>query len=267
MVSSKHLLLALSQAAWAWDAPAHEGYELVWQENFAGEGGSMPNPDNWNIVTDINVNNELQKYTTSNRNLQISGGSTFQIVPWRDGTGWTSGRIESTYTFTPEPSRLTAAEGQIRFGSNDVGDKQGYWPAFWLLGDSISNGTEWPTCGEVDIFEAVNGELTGHGTLHCDACNEPVGVGSSVDIPDQGWHTWRVEWDRRADDWRAESLSWYRDGEKFHEVTGESLGDEGSWAAVAHSPMFFILNVAVGGNLVSPRASQRFRDAFSNSVF
>src|SRR5690606_10274699 len=99
--------------------------------------------------TDISVNNELQQYTTSNRNLQNSGGETLQIVPWRDGDGWTSARVESKYTFTPKEGSLTVAEAEIRFGNNNIENKKGFWPAFWLLGDSIRKGTDWPGAGEI----------------------------------------------------------------------------------------------------------------------
>lgn len=257
MVAPKHILLALSQAAWAWKAPAHDDFTLVWQDSFTDTAGSSPSPKNWNVVTDISVNNELQKYTTSNKNLQQSGGETLQIVPWRDGAGWTSGRVESKYTFTPFPGHVTAAEAQIRFGGNSADNKQGFWPAFWLLGASVRSGTDWPGCGEIDVFESVNGALEGSGTIHCDVypggtCNEPQGRGASVGMAGQGWHTWRVTWDRRPGDWREESIKWYRDGKNFHTVTGGEIGNEKVWASLAHSPLYFILNVAVGGDLVSP---------------
>ncbi|KAL2109191.1 hypothetical protein VUR80DRAFT_2845 [Thermomyces stellatus] len=255
MVAPRHLLLALLQAAWAWDAPSRDGYRIVWQDNFAGDGGSEPSSQNWHVATDISVNNELQRYTTSNRNIQKSGGETLQIIPWREGNGWTSGRVESKYTFTPQDGSVTAAEAQIRFGDNSKESKQGYWPAFWLLGDAVHHGTEWPACGEIDIFESVNGKLEGSGTVHCDVdkggvCNEPQGRGASVTIPSQGWNTWRVEWDLRDGDWRKQSLSWYLNGERFHMITGGEL-NENAWASLAHSKLFFILNMAIGGNLVS----------------
>ena len=256
MVAPKRLLLAFSQAAWAWNAPNRDGYRIVWQDNFVGDGGSAPSSQNWHVVTDISVNNELQKYTTSNRNLQKSGGETLQIIPWRDGnSGWTSGRVESKYTFTPQDGSLTSAEAQIRFGDNSEESKQGYWPAFWLLGDAIRHGTEWPESGEIDIFESVNGKLEGSGTVHCDVaeggvCNEPMGKGASVTIPSSGWNTWRVEWDRRDGHWRQQSLSWYLNGARFHKITGRELNNEKVWASLAHSKLYFILNMAIGGNLV-----------------
>ncbi|KEZ38863.1 Beta-glucanase [Scedosporium apiospermum] len=248
------LLLAFSQTVAAWGAPGYGGYRLVWQDDFAGGAGELPNGDNWNMITNLRVNNELQDYTTSNRNLQRSGGSTLQIVPWNENGRWTSGRVESKYEFTPEAGRLTMAEARIRFGDNPIANKKGYWPAFWLLGASIRRGTDWPRCGEIDILETVNGQLRGLATVHCDVypggiCNEPTGRGASTGFPDQGWHNWRVVWDRRNGDWTQQTITWYLNEQQFHQVAGWSIGSEGIWQTLAHSPMYFILNMAVGGDL------------------
>ena len=43
----------------------------------------------------------------------------------------------------------------------------GYWPAFWMLGDGLRNGGTWPSIGEVDILEDINGRSSVFGTLHC----------------------------------------------------------------------------------------------------
>jgi beta-glucanase (GH16 family) len=170
--------------------------------------------------------------------------------------GWTSGRIESTHTFTPQPGKLTRAEAAIRFGDNPISNKQGMWPAFWMLGDVLRNGGHWPACGELDIFEAVNGQLTGYGTAHCDVypggiCNESNGIGGNIGIPDQGFHTWRIEIDRRDGNWAAQTITWFRDGEQFHQISGSRIGNANIWATLAQSPLYFILNVAVGGGWVS----------------
>jgi len=256
MLGTTTLVALLPALAHAWGAPSYDGVRLVWAETFPGSSGTPPNAGNWNTITNIRVNNELQRYTTSTANLQISGGGTLQIVPWRDSQGgWTSGRVESKYTFVPAPGRVTFAEAPIRFGDHPVAHKAGLWPAFWLLGEAIRYGTGWPACGEVDIMETVNGQPTGYGTLHCGSypggpCNEPYGLGNPVGFGDQGWHTWRVQWDRTPGDWRDETIRWFLDGNLFGSVSGARVGDQAVWSTLAHSPMFFILNMAVGGDWV-----------------
>ncbi|KAK4125817.1 glycoside hydrolase family 16 protein [Parathielavia appendiculata] len=248
------LLPLLGTAVSAWDAPSYSGYRLVWADTFAGPSGQLPNENNWNILDgNLGVNNELQTYRRSARNVQTSGGNTLQVVPWKDGSSWTSGRVESKYTFTPQPGRRTMAEAQIRFGGNDIGTKQGIWPAFWLLGDSIRSGTPWPACGELDILETVNGQLTGYGTIHCGVypggvCNEPTGRGGTVSIPNQDWQRWRIVWDRTTGDWRSETITWFMNDSQFHQVRGDQINDQTVWTSLTAKPLFFILNVAVGGN-------------------
>ncbi|GAQ05026.1 endo-1,3-1,4-beta-glycanase ExsH [Aspergillus lentulus] len=249
-------LPALASLVSAWVPPSYSGYTLQWSDNFAGSAGTLPNSNNWNIITgNPGVNGELETYTSSNRNVQLSGGNTLQLVPWKDSSvsgGWTSGRLESKYVFTPSAGKITLAEADIRFGTNPTSAKQGIWPAFWILGNSIRSGTAWPGCGELDILETINGQLTGYGTAHCNVypggiCNEPNGRGGSIAIPDQSWHTWRIVWDRTPSTWQSETITWYMDGQLFHRLTGSQIGDSNVWASLCHDPLYFILNVAVGG--------------------
>ncbi|QUC16351.1 uncharacterized protein UV8b_00592 [Ustilaginoidea virens] len=250
-------LVALAPLIQAWNAPPYHGFSLRWQDPFSGGSGRSPDPGNWNIINGfLNVNNELQTYSSSTRNVQLSGGSTVQIVPWRDEStiqGWTSGRMESKYVFTPDSGRLTRVEASLRFGPSHQGAKKGIWPAWWMLGDSIRHGKQWPAGGELDILEVVNGQPVGHGTVHCHKspggiCNEPSGIGSSVNIPNNDYHVWRLEFDRRSEDWTRQSITWFLDGHRFHQITGSGIGDHGTWATLCHSPTFFILNLAVGGD-------------------
>ncbi|KAJ3533023.1 hypothetical protein NM208_g8172 [Fusarium decemcellulare] len=137
-------LLFFAAISSAWDAPGYGGYNLVWQDNFAGSAGTLPDGNNWNIITGyLNVNAELEVYTSSTSNVQRSGGSTLQLVPWRDSSalkGWTSGRIESKYVFTPQPARVTRMEASIRFGDSPIANKQGIWPA---LLDAWQYSSQW----------------------------------------------------------------------------------------------------------------------------
>ncbi|EGO59368.1 hypothetical protein NEUTE1DRAFT_60704, partial [Neurospora tetrasperma FGSC 2508] len=251
------LLPFLPSLVSAWHPPTLQGYNLVWYDEFEGSPQTLPSASRWNIINGkLNVNNELETYTSSTKTIHVSGDHTLQIIPWRQQNGngdWISGRIESTYTFTPPAGKKTVAQAEIRFGSNPTNTKAGIWPAFWLLGQELRSGGSWPACGELDIMETVNGDLRGYGTLHCGTypggpCNEPSGRGASTAIPNQDWHTWKIEWDRTSGDWWTSKITWYMDGVKFHEVSGQSLGDSAIFDKISNKPLFFILNVAVGGN-------------------
>lgn len=188
------VVLALAALTAGWSPPTYSGFNYIWGDGFPSAAGVAPSSSNWNIITGyLGVNSEWEEYTSSSANLQCSGGQTLQIVPWKNSAttyGWTSGRIESKYTFTPTAGKLTRAEADIRFGTNDPSTKQGLWPAFWMLGDSLRHGAGWPACGELDVMETVDGVLAGYGTAHCGTypggtCNEGSGIGSRIAIPDR----------------------------------------------------------------------------------
>jgi len=255
-------LTSIFGVALAWGPPNYSSWRILWSDAFAGPSGTLPDQTKWNIINGyLNVNNEYETYIASPHEVQHSGGSTVQLVPWRNSSvaprGWSSGRLESVYTFVPQPGVRTMAEGLIRFGSHPTTAKQGIWPAFWVLGDSIRHGTGWPACGELDILETVNGQLTGYGTAHCGVfpggvCNEPLGRGATVPIPNQEWQRWRIIWDRTAGSWEGESVTWYMNEQPFHSLVGTQIGDAAVWESLAHRPLFFILNVAVGGEWPGP---------------
>uniref|UniRef100_A0A8H7K6N6 GH16 domain-containing protein n=1 Tax=Bionectria ochroleuca TaxID=29856 RepID=A0A8H7K6N6_BIOOC len=202
-------LLAIGVAS-AWEAPIYPGYTKVWQDTFSSSFSMQPNLSDWNIITgDLGVNNELQVYTSSSANVQLKG--------------WTSGRIESQYSLTPANGKITRIEAFIMFGENLPVNKQ-----------------------EIDVMEAINGILTGHGTVHCDTCSG--GITGTIKIPDQAWHLWRVEIGRREPNYQDEAIIWYLDGNQFHKVTGSHLGSPDAWAVLTQSPLFIIFNVAVGGD-------------------
>lgn len=233
------------------EAPNLDGLNLIWSDAFAGKAGDAVDTSKWDIAQAIDTNQELQSYTDASSNLQISGGGTVQFVPVKSSSGhWTSGRIESKATWTPQPGKIMQVEASARLGDANAAQAQGMWPAIWMMGDSIHHGTEWPACGEIDIFETVNKAGAVYGTLHCtsDACrpNGQEGLQGTTAI-DNGWHSYAVKIDRTSNDWTTESISFMKDGVSYFTVTGATIGDQNVWASLAHSPLYLIMNVAVGG--------------------
>ncbi len=121
---------------------------------------------------------------------------------------------------------------------------QGIWPAFWMLGDGIFDGTPWPACGEIDIMEMVGGG-TGrddvvHGTIHwSDDNGNHASYGGQKQL-DAGifaddFHLFSIEWD-------ATSIKWFLDGIQYH-VVNITPGHMSEF----HEDFFILLNIAVGG--------------------
>lgn len=232
--------------------PDYDGLSILWSDGFKGAAGDSVDTSKWTIADSIDTNEEVQSYTKAPDNLQISGGGTVQFVPWVSLSGqWTSGRIESIDTWTPAAGEIMQVEASLRMGSNSAAFAQGMWPAVWMLGDSVHHGTEWPACGEIDIFETVNKDGTVYGTVHCtaDACypNGNEGLAGTA-ATDNDWHTYSVKIDRTSNDWTTESVSWMKDGNVYFTVTGATIGDEAVWGTIAHSPLYLIINLAVGGS-------------------
>jgi beta-glucanase (GH16 family) len=254
--------LSLLSAASAIDAPIYPGFTRKWQANWKGAANTLPPASEWNIIqSSVNDNNELQTYTNSNANLRYNGSEALQIIPRKDASavrGWTSARIETKFTITPEAGKVTRIESALRIGGAPAKNKQGLWPAFWMMGDSFrSKGTPWPECGELDIFENINGQNSVHGVAHCDtypygACLEPVGLAAETPLLDNKMHVWRIEINRTASSWEDQTITWFSDGKQYHKIEGGELFDSGVWASLAQSPLYLILNVAMGGDWPGP---------------
>ncbi|MGH3375187.1 MAG: discoidin domain-containing protein, partial [Actinoallomurus sp.] len=127
----------------------------------------------------------------------------------------------------------------------------GYWPAFWMLGQPLRTGTQWPTSGEVDILEDINGRSSVFGTLHCGTnpggpCNESTGLGSGERACggcQTGYHTYAVQIDRSVS---PEQIRWYLDGNNYFTLSANSV-DATTWANAVDHPFFIIYDLAMGG--------------------
>ncbi|KAF5681496.1 endo-1,3-beta-glucanase, partial [Fusarium denticulatum] len=263
------ILCFLATTGTAWNVPEIPGYRIMWYDNFEGVAGSLPDTSKWNIQHWYqDLNGDHQEYRASPVNVHLMN-RFLHIHPWRDPTaakGWTSGRIESTYTFTPAPGIKTIVQADIELGFAPKGRKNGIWPAFWLLGDSHrTGGPIWPACGELDIMEHVNSEHETYAAVHCDRspggiCGEKKGIAASYFHPDMAMSmvTYKVVIDRTPTVWQDESVNFYVEDELFHTVTGAQIGDPEVWKTIAWNKMFIILNVAVGGDWPGPPVDYTF---------
>ncbi|MEU1304764.1 glycoside hydrolase family 16 protein [Streptomyces shenzhenensis] len=239
------------------------GWTQVFLDDFNGAAGSGVNTSDWQYATGTSYpggaanwgTGEIETMTSSTNNVALDGNGNLLITPRRDAAGnWTSGRIETNRTdFQPPAGGKLRVESRIQL-PNVTGDAaKGYWPAFWMLGAPFrGNYWNWPSVGELDIMENVQGLNTTWATIHCGTspggpCNETTGIGGSTSCTgttcQAGFHTYRMEWDRSTS---PEEIRYYLDGVNFHTVRANQV-DATTWSNATDHGFFIILNVAMGG--------------------
>ncbi|WP_213455243.1 carbohydrate-binding protein [Rhizomonospora bruguierae] len=256
--------LSTALAANASVPPTPSGWTQVFLDDFTGAAGSLPSSANWIIDTGHSYpggpgnwgTGEIQNYTANSSNVSQDGAGNLRITPIRDGAGnWTSSRIETVRTnFKPPSGGVLRIEGRIQMPNVTGAAAAGYWPAFWALGAPYrGNYQNWPAVGEFDIMENVNGINSVWGVLHCGGnpggpCNETNGIGTNRACPgsscQSAFHTYRFEWDASVS---PQQLRWYVDGQQFHSVSQNQIGEPHWSNMTSHAGYFLLLNVAMGG--------------------
>ena len=211
---------------------------LAWSDEFSGNSLSVAssswfsNGKNWLYDTEQR-NSELQKYTTTGGNHIVSDG-TLKLRAKRESSGgksFTSGSIRSQGTVA------------FRYGRCEIRAKltkqKGTWPAFWLMGTSGN----WPNCGELDVFEQINGSDWIGGNMHI-----PDGAGatfsnSGLASTEDGTH-WGDAFHRIGVIMTEFECVWYVDDHIFKRMdvrnkTRYPMTDGKSW--------YILLNLAFGG--------------------
>ncbi len=221
----------------------HKGYTLKWEEQF---NGTSLNRDDWNVELHEPgwVNNELQEYVDSEKNIYVKDGNLV-IKPVKtvgsDGkVSYTSGRINTqnkhNFKYGLFEARLKVPAGQ------------GYLPAFWMMPANENLYGQWPRCGEIDIMEVLGNETsTSYGTIHY---GNPHSESQGKHTLEKGnfsdeYHTFSVEWE-------PGKINWYVDGKLIHTENDWYSATEGqgeiTYPAPFDQPFYIILNLAVGGN-------------------
>jgi len=231
--------------------PAPSGWTTVFGDNFAGAANSAPSASNWfyDIGTGYGTG-ENEQTTNSTSNVYLDGSGHLVLKATDSNGTWTSGRIESTRDdFQAPPGGKLEMTASIE--QPNPANGLGYWPAFWALGAPMRTGGGWPTSGEIDMMEDVNGLNEASQTLH-DAANSPghpliacPGSGSSCQT---GYHTYSVILDRTNTS--AETLQFLMDGTVESTITEASVGTTAWQEAIDHG-FFIIFDLAMGGNYPS----------------
>ena len=227
------------------------GWNLVWSDEF---NGTALDTSVWSY--DIGNgswgwgNGEVEYYTSRKDNVKVSDGF-LQIIAKRENYGgqkYTSGRIKS---IGKKYFKYGKMEAKIKV---ENGNQDGVWPAYWMMGENMNEGTGWPYCGEIDIMEHANSNHYIGGCLHwntngIDGEYSHGSYGSGFDGAEKsfgyftdnvnnginGWHTYTLIWDENH-------MEWQLDGKTFlsQKITSNN-------AYCFQKEHFFLFNLAIGG--------------------
>lgn len=211
------------------------GKQLVWQDEFDGD---HLDESKWSYQIGTGDwgwgNNEQQYYRKEN--VCVSDG-TLKINAKKEfyqNSSYTSARIitKDKYEF-----HYGYVEARLKLPSIS-----GIWPAFWMLGANIDE-VNWPTCGEIDIMEAINTENKVYSTIHWQSNDGQAfypGTNESYYIVDnrQEYHTYGMLW-------TSEKMEFYVDD---HLTVSANIMTENNTNPIFTRDFYFIFNVAVGGN-------------------
>lgn len=211
-------------------------WKLVWEDDFNKPG--LPDNTIWGYETGYIRNNESQFYTQNRReNARVENGC---LVIEARNDNWEGHAVTSA-------SLNTYGKKSILYGKIEVKAKlptgNGTWPAIWMLGNSINQGTNWPDCGEIDIMENVgfDPDLI-HANIHTKAYNHVKGTNKgnkiTVAAPFADFHVYSLEW-------FAERMDFFVDGKLYFTFKNEHTGND-TWPF--DKPHYLLINLAIGGS-------------------
>lgn len=218
-------------------------WNLVWSDEF---NGSSIDSSNWTFDTGGGGwgNKELECYTSRSVNARVQNGNLLIIARHESygGSDYTSARLKTQGLRSFMYGKIVAS---IKLPAG-----QGLWPAFWMLGNDITQ-VGWPECGEVDIMEHIDNVPRINGTMHW-YNNGNASYGGTVQCDSvTKYNTYSVEWN-------PDSVVWFLDGKEYW--AGDIANGVNSTGEF-HQPFFVLLNMAVGGDWPgSPDSTTVFPD-------
>ena len=229
---------------------AHDGYKLVWADEFNNDG--KPDTSNWRYESGFVRNQEWQWYQQENAwcekgLLIIEGRREQKSNPnYEAGTNdWRKNRQQIQYTSS---SMKTSGKHAWQYGRFEMRGRidvsSGLWPAWWTLGVS----GRWPANGEIDIMEYYRGKMLANIACASAVPNKPEWFSNTFSVDSLGgkawaatFHTWRMDWDEKE-------IALFMDDVLLNKVSMNKLvNKDGSGLHPFKQPHYMLLNLAIGG--------------------
>lgn len=252
--------------------PSHvpANLQFVWSDEFDGDSLDVDRT-HWEVERHwrMKFNGEEQEYVDEREHVYQNCGALTIKATHTGGDSYKSGRISSNSNGSQshsDPFRAQRSGAVFKYGYMESRISfddyaKGTWPAFWMLGDDI-NTVGWPTCGETDIMEHARNWGPQPANHNTGSLHYPERHGGNAIQPEGGkfrtvpggnireWHTYGLLWDEQFMEWFVDGVSWGRLN------TPQTYKDR---------EFFFILNLAVGGNLGNANGAGVDKAAFSPS--
>jgi beta-glucanase (GH16 family) len=232
-----------------------QGWVEVWRDDFDGPAQSAPDAMRWNVeIRPSGQNMELDYDTDDRKNSFLDGGGNLVIQALQEQYV-DAGGVQSAQPYTSARlnthGKLDQTYGKFEARIKLPQGGKGIWPAFWMLGDNISEAG-WPECGEVDILEmrgsspaSIISSLHGPGYSKGESFHDHFDLASGAYGDD--FHVFTFEW-------TADGVRWLVDGQEFYVKTVKGVESSGRKWVYDH-PFFILLNLAVGGIFDGPPAA------------
>ena len=233
------------------------GMTLAWSDEFDADG--RPDPANWTYETGYVRNHEAQWYRPESAEVRdgclvITAEHHAQPLPnpSRNAFGNWFGGDSRPIEYT-SACLITKGLHSFQYGRIEARIKaplmEGSWPAFWTLGVSEN----WPSCGEIDIFEYYRGTVlanfcwAGEGGMWT---AEWSTVKTRIEQYTQDDPEWADKFHVYAMDWDENRIVLSVDGRVVNDSSIENVRNARfrSVANPFHQPHYLLVNLALGGD-------------------
>ncbi|WP_421740086.1 family 16 glycosylhydrolase [Caulobacter sp.] len=214
------------------------GSQGTWETSYywqgTANGSRFPGEQEWYIDSRYAPTSSVKPWTVKDGVLTITATATDpSIASLVNNSAYTSGQLNTAHSFS-QTYGYFEIRAQMPAG-------KGAWPAFWLVNADMTNSYE------LDVMEMIGQDPTKLITTLHDNTSSGMTTGQSAFLTDMtaGFHTYGV-------DWTKDDITWYFDGVPVYKI---------ATPAGMNTPMFMILNLAIGGPMPGDVDPSQFKTA------